>query len=505
MMDWLSDIFLYHEDKPMIFSTLFFWGFFAICLLGYSFIYKKHWLRNFYLFLFSLFFYYKSGGYFFSLLIFTTVFDYSVGRFLGVINNPLKRKFFMAASVIANLGILAYFKYSYFFIDITNQLLGTHLKVVNLFADWTNSFAGTHFDINSIILPVGISFYTFQSMSYTIDVYRKKLAPVKSIIDFGFFVTFFPQLVAGPIVRASEFIPQLYKDYVLSKREFGYALFLILNGLMKKMIISDYISINFVDRIFDNPMTYTGFENLMGVYGYAIQIYCDFSGYTDIAIGVGLLLGFKLPINFNSPYKAANITDFWRRWHISLSTWLRDYLYISLGGNRKGKIRQYFNLMITMVLGGLWHGASFRFVIWGAIHGIGLALHKVWMEIFPQKGKQSRISRIFGVFFTFNLVCLAWIFFRAHDMNSVGIMFKQIFTSFGFALIPEMIRSYWIIFSILVTGFIIHWLPSKFKEQYRGWFIETPIWLKIIICVLVVIVIYQAKSSAIQPFIYFQF
>ncbi|MBI5539592.1 MAG: MBOAT family protein [Bacteroidia bacterium] len=504
-MEWIKEIFLYHEDKPMIFSSLFFWGFFAVTLLGYSMFYKKHWLRNAYLFVLSLFFYYKSGGYFFSLLIFTTVVDYSVGLALGAIKKQNKRKLLILVSVFANLLVLAYFKYSYFFVDITNNLLGTDFKVVNLLADWTNTLSGSHFDISSIILPVGISFYTFQSMSYTIDVYRNKIAPVKNIIDFGFFVTFFPQLVAGPIVRATEFIPQLYQDYKLTRNEFGYALFLILNGLMKKMIISDYISMNFVDRVFDNPMTYTGFENLMGVYGYALQIYCDFSGYTDIAIGVGLLLGFKLPINFNSPYKAANITDFWRRWHISLSTWLRDYLYISLGGNRCSKFRRYLNLLITMVLGGLWHGASFRFIIWGAIHGLALAGHKLWMELFPKIKTGNFFIKLLGVFVTFNLVCFAWIFFRAPDMKSVGEMLNQIGTSFGFALIPEILSSYWIVFTILFVGFVIHWLPSSFKEFYRGVFIKTPIWLKVLITVIVVIIIFQAKSSNVQPFIYFQF
>ncbi len=504
-MEWIKEIFLYHEDKPMIFSSLFFWGFFAVTLLGYSIFYKKHWLRNAYLFVLSLFFYYKSGGYFFSLLIFTTVVDYSVGLALGAIKKQNKRKLLILVSVFANLLVLAYFKYSYFFVDITNNLLGTDFKVVNLLADWTNTLSGSHFDVSSIILPVGISFYTFQSMSYTIDVYRNKIAPVKSIIDFGFFVTFFPQLVAGPIVRATEFIPQLYQDYKLTKNEFGYALFLILNGLMKKMIISDYISMNFVDRVFDNPMTYTGFENLMGVYGYALQIYCDFSGYTDIAIGVGLLLGFKLPINFNSPYKAANITDFWRRWHISLSTWLRDYLYISLGGNRCSKFRRYLNLLITMILGGLWHGASFRFIIWGAIHGVALAGHKLWMELFPKIKTENLFLKLLGVFITFNLVCFAWIFFRAHDMKAVGEILSQIGTSFGFALIPEILTSYWIVFSILFVGFAIHWLPATFKEFYRGVFIKTPIWLKVVITVIVVIIIFQAKSSNVQPFIYFQF
>lgn len=502
---WLSGFFLYNEEKPMIFSTIMFWGFFAGCLLIYSFLYKANKLRNIYLLVISIFFYYKSGGYFFSILAFTIVIDYWTGILLGKAVKKHSRLALLTLSLIANLGVLAYFKYAYFITDTLNRITGLNYKVVNYLAECTNAITGAGFDTASIILPVGISFFTFQSMSYTIDVYRRKIQPVRSLSDFAFFVTFFPQLVAGPIVRATEFIPQLYKNYSLTKREFGYSVFLILNGLVKKMVISDYISVNFVDRVFDNPMAYTGFENLLGVYGYAIQIYCDFSGYTDIAIGVALILGFRLPLNFNSPYKAVNITDFWRRWHISLSTWLRDYLYISLGGNRKGKIRTYINLMITMLLGGLWHGANVKFIIWGGIHGIALAGHKVWRIIFPVKKNPSLFSRIAGLFITFNIVCLAWIFFRAQDMKTINQMFSQIYYSFGFKLIPEILNSYSAILLLISGAFIIHWLPSGFKEYYRGKFIESPTVMKVIVTVLTVVLIYQVKSSDIQPFIYFQF
>ena len=377
-MNDLINILAYSEDSPMIFTNFIFWIFFAFLLAIYSFVYKKHILRNALLFIASLYFYYKSGGYFFSLLILSMIVDYSMGLLIASGKTKLKKQVYMFISVVANLGLLSYFKYSYLFIDTTNAIFHTNFQVVNYLSLWTNQLSGSNFDVSSIILPIGISFYTFQSLSYTIDVYRGKIKPIKNIIAYGAFVTFFPQLVAGPIVRATEFLPQLYEDYKLTKQEMGHAIFLILNGLMKKMLISDFISSNFVDRIFDAPASYSGFENLMAVYGYSIQIYCDFSGYTDIAIGVALLIGFRLPINFNSPYKAQNITDFWRRWHISLSSWLRDYLYISIGGNKKGKIRTYINLMITMILGGLWHGASVRFVIWGTLHGVGLALHKVW-------------------------------------------------------------------------------------------------------------------------------
>src|SRR5690606_35141846 len=266
-------------------------------------------------------------------------------------------------------------------------------------------------------LPIGISFFTFQSLSYTIDVYRKDLTPTRSLLDYAFFVSFFPLLVAGPIVRASYFLPQLQQPLLVTREAFGRGVFLILAGLVKKAVIADYISVNFVDRVFDNPALYSGLENLLAVYGYALQIYCDFSGYSDMAIGIALLLGFQFPnnFNFNSPYRSLSITEFWRRWHISLSTWLRDYLYISLGGNRRGRLRTYLNQFITMVLGGLWHGASLRFLLWGAMHGVGLAVHKIWMSWTKNTwlGRSSWAGSFLSWILTFHFVCFTWIFFRA--------------------------------------------------------------------------------------------
>jgi D-alanyl-lipoteichoic acid acyltransferase DltB (MBOAT superfamily) len=511
-MDLLKDILIYSEAKPLLFTRLFFWGFFAFLLVFYSILYKKNPLRNAYLFAMSLFFYYKSGGYFFSLLIFSTIVDFTLGQLIYLAKTDFKKKLFVAISIVVNLGLLGYFKYTYFFTDIFNSTFHTDFKVINYLASITNNITGSSFDISRIVLPVGISFYTFQTISYTVDVYRGKLKPVKNIIDFGFYVSFFPQLVAGPIVRAAEFIPQLYQKFKLTRQEFGHAIFLILNGLVKKMLISDYISINFVDRVFDSPLSFTGFENLMAVYGYSIQIYCDFSGYTDIAIGIALLLGFRLPVNFNSPYKAMNITDFWRRWHISLSSWLRDYLYIPLGGNKKGKTRMYINLMITMLLGGLWHGASLRFVIWGGIHGIGLVIHKLWVKMnlslskrYSARSSKNILYRFISVFTTFHLVTFAWIFFRAESMGDALGLIKQIFTNFQLELIPIMISSYSKTFIIIAIGFLIHWLPSTFKENYRGWFIKLHIVFKLLIVIVVVFILFQAKSAEIQPFIYFQF
>ena len=296
----------------------------------------------------------------------------------------------LALSVVIDLGLLCYFKYAYFFTNVVNDVLGTEFAVFDIFAYIGNGWSSSgQFSVDNIILPVGISFYLFQVMSYTIDVYRGHVQPVRNILDFGFYVSFFPGLVAGPIVRANEFIPQLYRPFSLSRRLVGLAIFWILNGLIKKIVLSDYLAINIIDRVFDNPLLFSGFENLFALFAYSLQVYADFSGYTDIAIGIAMLMGFYLPKNFDSPYQSRNPQEFWRRWHMSLSRWLKSYLYIPLGGNRsimgrkvKDKIAAgNVNSFITMLLGGLWHGASWNFVIWGALNGLGMIVYKIWKKI----------------------------------------------------------------------------------------------------------------------------
>ncbi len=495
----------YDPASPILFTQVFFWFFFLMILLLYSLVYRRTSLRNGFLLVMSLYFYYKCSGIFIWLLVFSIVANYYLG--VGIYRSRKRwlRKVFVALSVLVCISLLLYFKYSYFFVDVWNKVFGTHYDTINYLAFFANKVSGSSFDIRSIVLPAGISFYSFQALSYTIDLYRHKTKPVKNILEFGFYKSFFPQLVAGPIVRAAEFIPQMYSQYALTIREMGHALFLILNGLIKKMLISDYISVNYVDRVFDNPLGYSGFENLMAVYGYALQIYCDFSGYTDIAIGVALLLGFRLPINFNSPYKATSLIDFWHRWHISLSSWLRDYLYISLGGNRAGKIRTYVNLLITMLLGGLWHGANIKFAIWGMLHGLGLVINKLWTRKFSLTIPSTIFGRFLAAFFTFHFVCFAWIFFRCADMQALSDMLSQIFTQFNFLLVPQILISYSNVFAVIYVGFAIHWFPARWKERYRGWFIKSPIYVKIGLAILAVLILFQVKSAVLQPFIYFQF
>ncbi len=505
MNDFLRNIFLFNQDAPLIFTRFYFWAFFAVVMALYSVIYKKEKPRNAYLFLVSLFFYYKTSGIFFLLLIFSTIVDFFIGRAIYKSDVKLKRKLLVALSVTVNLSVLVYYKYSGFFTESLNYMFNMELEPIDLLAQWTNQFAGTHFTIDKIILPVGISFFTFQTISYSIDIYRGKLKPVGSIIDFGFYVSFFPQLVAGPIVRASEFIPQLYKKYSITKAEFGLAIFMILNGLIKKLVVADYIAVNFVDRVFSNPMTFSGFENLMALYGYSLQVYADFSGYTDVAIGVALLMGFRLPTNFNSPYKALHTGEFWKRWHISLSSWLKDYLYIPLGGNRRGKVRTNFNLMLTMLLGGLWHGASWQFVIWGGLNGLGLVVYKYWRKISPFKDSKTWAVRFYAIFLTFNFITVTRIWFRSESMEAANGIMHQITNAFDFSQIGEIILAYKNIFAVMLGAMIIHWLPVTIKSAYKEFFINSPQWAKAATVVLAVLIIWQARTADLQPFIYFQF
>ena len=395
-----------------------------------------------------------------------------------------KQKMFLTIVLFINFGILAVLKY-------TNMFIVTF----------------TTFNTVDFILPMGISFYTFQSIGYMIDVYRGVADAEKNPFRYALFVSFFPQLVAGPIVRARDFIPQIRQPLFVSSEMFGTGVFFIISGLFKKAVISDYISVNFVERIFDNPALYSGVENLFGVYGYALQIYCDFSGYSDMAIGLALLLGFRFPMNFNSPYKADSITDFWHRWHISLSTWLRDYLYISLGGNRKGKARTYINLCLTMLLGGLWHGASWNFVIWGGFHGIALAAQKFWRNLLhkPKTATSKGIRKFFAVLITFNFVCFCWIFFRNTTFEASVVMLKQIFTAFHPEVFMQLIEGYWKVFVLMGIGYLLHFAPDSWQDACCRGVVKLPLLGKALLLVVLIYLVIQIKSSDIQPFIYFQF
>jgi alginate O-acetyltransferase complex protein AlgI len=485
----LARQFVYDPQEPLLFNSGFFLLLFTAFLWLYIALSPTHRPKMIYVILFSLYFYYKSSGGYFVLLLFATVVDFTLAKLIYSTKGKAMKKLFIVITLVINLGLLAYFKYTNFLFESFYGLSGREFEPMDIF------------------LPVGVSFFTFQSLSYTLDVYRGQLKPVDNIIDYAFFVSFFPQLVAGPIVRAADFLPQIYRPTIVSAEMFGRGVFLIGCGLFKKAVISDYISINFVDRVFDAPTLYSGLENLFAVYGYALQIYCDFSGYSDMAIGIALLLGFHFPLNFNSPYQSGNITEFWRRWHISLSTWLRDYLYISLGGNRKGKVRTYINQMITMLLGGLWHGASWRFIIWGALHGAALSIHKMFREWQGEEkaGPPSKLSALFNVFVTFHFICFCWIFFRASSMQAAGDMIGQILHQLNPQIFFDFISGYKAVVLLMAIGYGLHFMPARSETAFQKIVTDMPLALKAAWMVVIIMLMIQTKSAEIQPFIYFQF
>ena len=383
------------------------------------------------------------------MVVISAVADFVLSNLIAVQTDKMAKKTLLIISIVFNLAILVYFKYTNFFISILNTKFSAHINPLN------------------ILLPVGISFYTFENISYTIDVYTGKFKPVKKFSEYLLFLSFFPKLVMGPIVRAADFIPQINKKYYVSKEDFYEGFYLILSGLFKKLIISDFITLNFVDYIFDSPEKYTGLECLVAVYGYAIVIYCDFSGYSSVAIGIARWLGFHIPANFLLPYQSKSLSEFWKRWHISLSTWLRDYLYIPLGGSRKGKVRTFINLFITMLLGGLWHGANWTFIIWGAIHGAGLSIHKLWEEKSKEILSSINTTRVYNavsLFITFHFVCLGWVFFKSENFDKALSMLRQIKYHFGVDKFSVFAEHYHSVLLMMGIAFLMHCLPQRIYQ-----------------------------------------
>ena len=553
-MDRLIQAFSFNEKEPLIFTQLDFWLFFLAVMVLFSAMHRNFLVRSIFLTGVSLFFYFKTSGLYVLLLGLSLVVNYGLGNMIHKSQKDLSKKWIIGLSAVFNLALLGYFKYAYFFTDSFNQMFHTDFEVVNQLAVWANGFFGEGTFITKIILPVGVSFFTFQSISYVVDIYRKEVEPVKNFFDYTFFVTYFPQLVAGPIVRARDFIPQIRQPFQLNKDEFSWAVIQIVKGLIKKIVLADYIAIHFIDKVADAPEAYPGFVSVLAMWGYSLQIYGDFSGYTDIAIGISRLMGFKLLENFHSPYKAINVADFWRRWHKSLGSWLRDYLYIPLGGNKTGGIGTYIattlifvflifitqwyelifvyaglmaiyaigilivpnfkqyvhrdlNLLITMVVGGLWHGASENFVIWGAMNGAALVIYKYWKQISPYENKTWWIVHFWKIFLTFNFITFTRIWFRLEEDGAPLAMLDQIWNHFNFTwdtfvLVLWTFRS---AFWIMLFGYIIHWLPQKIKDSWERLFSRTPMPLQAVAVAAIVFLMYQAVSDTFKPFVYFQF
>lgn len=487
----------YNAKDPLLFNSGFFLYFFCIFLLGYQFLYKRKLGRVVYFTIFSLYFFYKACGFYFLFILLSAVIDFNLANWIYAAKTKRQKNGLLIFSIVINLGLLFYFKYTNFFIDIINDFkLGT-IQPLNL------------------ILPIGISFYTFENLSYTIDVYRNQFKPVQSFLDYCFFLSFFPKLVMGPIVRASDFIPQIRKDIFITNEDISKGLYLIVGGLFKKVVISDYIYVNYVQYIFDDPSRHSGIECLLGVYGYAMVIYCDFSGYSDMAIGMAKWMGFTLNENFDSPYKSSSITEFWRRWHISLSSWLKDYLYISLGGNRAGKFRQYINLMITMILGGLWHGASFNFIVWGGMHGLALAFDKLRMSVSARynsfheetfgRAISTKIVRFFGVAITFHFVCFCWIFFKASTFEDAGIIISQIVNNFNIEALGPLLSAYGTVFGVMLLGYALHFLPKSYELFSEKILSRATLVGRIAILLVFIWLVIQVKQSDQVMPIYLQF
>lgn len=584
----LAQVFTYNPQEPLLFSNGHFLLLFIIFYAIYNLILRHKWAVSAYVVAFSLFFYYKSSGMYLWILVATTVIDYVIGnQIYRNSENKARQKLWLIIGMVPSLLALAYFKYTNFILFNFDQILGSN------------------FGFQEIFLPVGISFYTFQSISYLIDIYWKRVRPAANMLDFAFYLTFFPQLVAGPIVKANLFLPQLRQENVVDREKAFSGLWLIILGLVKKSVIADYIA-QYNDLVFAAPQNYNGVENLMAVLGYALQIFCDFSGYSDMAIGIGRIMGYDLGINFRSPYKSLTVTEFWKRWHISLSSWLQEYLYIPLGGNREvsmfsvlsipvllllsatmlgvsgwlivslavvcllavvsyyakspitmivalalgtvlavlicsdsvvmcilisicvitwvlaiaypgivKSVRTNINLLLTMLIGGLWHGAAWQFVLWGGAHGVALGIDKAVRKVLPD----NAFTRFLTWTCTFITVVVLWMFFRAQDVTFDNdgveqtiaafdvpfVMLGQIFSDFDITfMVPFVdVRLLWLV--LVVFGYACHAVPESWQTRIQNWFVNSNIIVKILVLIVVMQLVVQLQGETEQLFIYFQF
>lgn len=603
----LQKIFSFEAQDSMVFNRLDFWLFFIFIMIFFTMLHKHQLVRSIFITLVSLFLYYKTSGLFVLLLGLSITVNFGLGKWIFRAESDLKRKWIIAFSAIFNVFFLAYFKYALFFTESFNKLFHTKYEVLNQFALWGNGFFGDNTFETMILLPAGVSFFTFQSISYVVDIYRKEIEPVKNYWDYAFYVTYFPHVIMGPIVRARDFIPQIYQKFQLNKQQFSESVFLIMKGLVKKIVLADFIAIHFIDKVVDAPEAYPGFVSIMAMWGYSLQIYGDFSGYTDIAIGLSRLMGFELLPNFNSPYKANSVADFWRRWHKSLGAWLRDYLYIPLGGNKRGSVGTYIailvifvflifitgwydliyiylglmavvslsaslkketnyiakgfamayivifaviigfaavggnfdwitmsvyagililyallmllstefsglvsrdmNLLITMVVGGLWHGSTQNFVIWGAMNGVALIIYNHWKKFSPYEKSNWLIVHFWKIFLTFNFITFTRIWFRLKEDGKPGKMLDHIYRNFNFdwETLWTVLWSFGPVFIIILVGFILHWLPQSWKDAGVAVFAKTPMVVQMLMIAISVVLMYQAVSGEFKAFVYFEF
>jgi D-alanyl-lipoteichoic acid acyltransferase DltB (MBOAT superfamily) len=466
----------------MLFPTLEFLLFFLLVMLAAAALDRRHEARKLMLVAASYFFYAQWNWRFCFLLATSSVVSYGAGRAIAASRLDTTRRRIVAAAVTAHLGLLGFFKYYDFFTESLNDLL-------------RDLGATRDLPFIEVILPVGISFFTFHGISYVVDVYRGDVAVCRRLTDMLLYISFFPQLVAGPIVRASKFLPQLYSPQP-RRIQLAPAMVLILGGLFKKVVVANYLATDLVDPVFADPGGFPSADLLLAAYGYAVQIYCDFSAYSDMAIGLAALLGYSFPVNFDQPYRATSLRDFWRRWHISLSSWLRDYLYKPLGGSRGGVFQTRRNLMITMLLGGVWHGAAWKFVAWGGLHGAALIAERPLLTDAPLGGWRKALA----ILLTFHFVCLCWIFFRADGFDTT-LLYLQSMAQ----LTPGIQQTRPFTLGLVALGMGLHFVPRDAGLRVARWIATWPEWAVGGLAGTCAIGIHALGPDGVAPFIYFQF
>ena len=480
--------FLSSQDKNWSLCTFPFMVSFLVFFAIYIGLnrYRQTWTKA-YVIAFSLFFAFKANGFLMWLLPIITISSWYLTRFMMRLKRGKIRKIGLAIVILTELLPLLYYKYTNFTLEIFHELLRSN------------------FTPEKMLLPVGISFFTFQAISYTVDVYKGRYPKTAELIDYAFYLTFFPLLIAGPITRAEVLLPQVQtpKDNVNENLVYK-GLWLIICGLIKKALIADYIA-QYNNIVFDAPASQSGFGNLMGVLGFSVQIYFDFSGYSDLAIGVAALMGYELKDNFRFPYQSLNLTEFWHRWHIALSTWFRDYLYIPLGGNRKGELRTYLNSFLAMIVAGLWHGASWMFIVWGVLHGIGLVIHKFCRNNGLDKIPDNKYTKGISWFITFSYVSLAWIFFRAADMTTATTLIDNILHTISLSDAYTFLMEYPLWLAVVLISLELHSIRETDYDWLQSKFINSSWLVKLCIFAVVMQLVINLSHHSIQPFIYTQF
>ena len=469
----------------MIFTSISFWAVFIIFLVIFAMLYRS--TRTgmmLYVTIISLGFFYLANGWLMQLLPLTALISWSLTKIMNQYSGS-RRKILLLGIILLDLAPLLFFKYANFAISGLNVLI-----------------AG-NFPIMDIALPVGLSFYTFQAISYSVDVYRKNFTIDVSFLEYIFYLSFFPLLFAGPITRAETFFPQVRRQQTISGRLMYSGLWLIILGILKKAVVADYIA-QYNNWIFDSPLTYSGFENLMGLLGFSMQIYLDFSGYSDISIGIAALMGIHLRENFRFPYQSLNVTEFWHRWHMSLSTWFRDYVYIPLGGNKYGKVRTAIHCLITLMLVGIWHGSNIMFALWGLMHGLALILHKSLQRTL-RNIPSNWLTKPFRILITGIFIVCSWAVFRSPNIDTASTIFKQIFTNFN----PESISAFWAMrptwLLMMVVCLMLLFIKEKYYNRMMIKFIYSPWLVKLLAFAFAVQLAIEFHTSNITPFLYYNF